>query len=140
MGFSAAVVLAGCDEETTTPSQTFALYVNIQTSHCVMQGGTVVGTGDFLAGASIELVATPHTDFTFEGWYDGENKLSYEPNYRFYMANRNLSLTAKFTRRYFDVSVILLGNGTINLTVDGEVLDESINDEYIFKARRGRSI
>lgn len=68
------------------------------------EGGTVSGvpTERVLEGDPVTLTATPHTDYVFLGWYNGENLVSNANPYTFNVTG-DLALTARF--QYVDPTV-----------------------------------
>lgn len=48
-------------------------------------------------GKSVTIIATTNAGYTFDGWYDGETKLTNELSYTFNMPSVNLQYTAKWT-------------------------------------------
>lgn len=62
-------------------------------------GGTasVSGGARFIReGSSVRIYANPNSGYEFEGWYDGETKLSELEDYMFPMPTRDVTLTARF--------------------------------------------
>lgn len=53
--------------------------------------------GELQCGIFIYVQATPKEGHSFDGWYEGNNKVSGEIRYGFSMPARNVSLVAKFT-------------------------------------------
>jgi uncharacterized repeat protein (TIGR02543 family) len=60
-------------------------------------GGTVSGSGTFAQNASVALVATPKSGYTFDGWYEGSSRVSTNANYAF-AATANRTLEARFVQ------------------------------------------
>ncbi len=68
------------------------------------EGGTVSGapTDKVFQGDKVTLTATPNTDYTFLGWYDGETLVSNSNPYE-HTVTADIALTAKFL--YVDPTV-----------------------------------
>ena len=62
------------------------------------ENGTATGTGDYLKNAQATVTATPNNGYNFDGWYNGETKVSTSTAYTFKVEN-DITLTAKFARR-----------------------------------------
>ena len=60
-------------------------------------GGTVTGGGSFKTGDSVTLRATANSGYLFDGWYDGNTKVSTSATYTF-SATANKTLQARFTQ------------------------------------------
>lgn len=60
-------------------------------------GGTVTGTGDYKIGDKVTLRANPSSTYSFDGWYDGTNKVSSTNPYTF-TVSAAMTLTAQFTK------------------------------------------
>ncbi len=58
-------------------------------------GGTVSGSGSYLKGETVTLVATPNSSYEFLGWYDGDTPKSALATYSFEVES-SITLTAKF--------------------------------------------
>ncbi|MCL2153243.1 MAG: GH92 family glycosyl hydrolase [Oscillospiraceae bacterium] len=84
-------------------------------------GGTVSGGGDYASGREAALTAIPDSGFAFEGWYEGDTKVSGDAEYKF-TVSRDISLTAKFIHAVTSVSIS--GSGSA-ITVKYDVLNES---------------
>ena len=68
----------------------------VQLSAKPAEGGNVSGAGQYAAGASVRIEATPNSGYTFAGWYNGGTLVSNSAVYEF-TANANVSLEANFT-------------------------------------------
>lgn len=60
-------------------------------------GGRVTGGGNYDAGAVVTLVATPNTNYAFEGWYEQNVKISGGGSTYIFNANADRTLEARFT-------------------------------------------
>ncbi len=78
-------------------------------SATAQEGGSVSGlpTGDIYSGDKIDLTATPDEAYEFDGWYEGDKKVSSDAAYSF-IAYKNVALTAKFKAKNFE----LIKNGS----------------------------
>jgi len=59
--------------------------------------GTVTGAGSYAANKNVTLVAEPKGGYVFDGWFNGEDVVSYDATYSFAMTKGDLSLEAKFS-------------------------------------------
>jgi hypothetical protein len=73
--------------------------------------GTTVGGGKFEQGEIIIISATAEIDWIFEGFYNGDVLVADTSPYTFEMPNDNLTLTAKFSKNVYVVSVEESGRG-----------------------------
>ena len=73
-------------------------------------GGSVntIG-GTYEEGSTVNLTATPNSEFIFTGWSNGstENPLTIT-------INANTTITASFTKRSYPLTVSIVGEGTVN--------------------------
>jgi len=84
-------------EEVPAPPDKPELFLHIQNELGQQNiGGTVDGYGEFLAGATVVIVAAPADGFYFEGWFEGEKFLSSLPNFEIIMPAFNHIITARF--------------------------------------------
>ena len=74
-------------------------------------GGTVTGSGSYDYGKTVTIKATPQTNYTFDGWYEGTTKISSNAEYTF-TVNKTVTLEAKFTGNKFSVAVNASAGGT----------------------------
>ena len=79
--------------------------------------GSITGSGSFLYGSNVTIIATPNTGVSFLGWYDNEdNLISSLLTYTFTMPYEDLEYTAKFAwTPYFitiDVNESTMGSVT----------------------------
>lgn len=70
--------------------------VRISVSANPANGGTVAGGGYVDEGAQVTVTATAASGYSFDGWYNGNDRVSTSTNYTF-TAETNLALVAKFT-------------------------------------------
>jgi hypothetical protein len=86
-----------------------ANFVAIYTLTVIKTGkGTVNGGGNFIAGATVKLTATPATGYTLQGWTPSPCANS------FVMPASNLSCTATFVPILYTVTPSKTGNGTVS--------------------------
>lgn len=69
---------------------------------------TVTGGGNYLAGSSVTLTATPRDDFDFMGWYSGSTLLSTDTTYTVSGISSKQELTAEESNT-FSAKVSLIG-------------------------------
>jgi len=60
-----------------------------------VNGGTVTGGGTFMEGTDVTLQATPNAGWTFDGWFDGNNRVSPNSTWNFSVIE-NRTLEARF--------------------------------------------
>ena len=74
------------------------------------EGGTAAGSTTTFKGDSVHVIASPNSDYAFDGWYNAaQQKVSTEADYTF-SADATVELTAKFIKV----------NTTANLVADGK--------------------
>ena len=82
--------------------------LNVKSEYTTMGTVTATVNGTSVTQAayssSVKVTATPKTGFTFEGWYDGMEKVSSTTSYTFTMPAHDVSLLAKFTAGQYTVS------------------------------------
>lgn len=78
------------------------------------EGGTVTGAGTYSHGSECTLNATPATGYNFDGWYEGESKVSAEVTYTFTVTGAR-SLDAMFSLKTYEIAV------TVNPVAGGTV-------------------
>ena len=76
-------------------------------------GGTVSGGGTYFEGATVTLTATPNSNYTFDGWYVNEVRVSTNATYSF-TADADRTLQARFTST--NVGVPTGGGGSASTT------------------------
>lgn len=82
------------------------------------QGGTTTGSGYYEVGETATVTATPEEGFKFQGWFEGDTKVSDETSYRFTVEN-NRTLSAKFIEVY-SITVIVEPHEGGNVTGAGQ--------------------
>ena len=78
---------------TVNAKQTYTISANADP----VGAGTVSGGGNYTAGTSVTLTATPNSGYRFVGWVEDGTTVSTNPSYIF-NADKNRSLTALFDR------------------------------------------
>ena len=86
--------VADTDEITVTVPASTTVTVTVVAG----ENGTATGTGDYLKNAQATVTATPNSGYNFDGWYNGETRVSTSTAYAFKVEN-DITLTAKFARR-----------------------------------------
>ena len=94
-------------------------------------GGTVTGGGTVLEGQSITLTATANDGYTFDGWYDGETKVSDAAEFTVENVTENKTYTAKFTK-----VVSRLLNTSWGLTKNKYTLFDKVKDDGVTSLNR----
>lgn len=80
------------------------------------EGGTVSGGGTGLAAGATLITATANPGYRFEGWYNGDTRLSTDVSYN-YDLTADATLTAKFVQVY--TLSIVASNGNITFSPIG---------------------
>jgi uncharacterized repeat protein (TIGR02543 family) len=81
-------------------------------------GGSVSGAGTYEHNKPVTVIATPTSDYTFAGWYEGSTMLSNNLSYTFNII-KNTSLSAKFEPKKFTVQVTQAGVSNATITGQG---------------------
>ena len=87
--------------ETDTESSTETLKnvsdIKKQVNVTAQSGGSVTGGGSYTISEYAKVTAEPETNYTFAGWYENDNLISKEKEYRFCVQN-NRNLSAHFSK------------------------------------------
>jgi len=78
--------------------------------------GSTSGAGSYEEGSAVTLGAVSDPGYNFDGWYEGETKVSSLPGYTF-TATRDMTLTPVFVpmqKGYLEVTTVGGGNVTLN--------------------------
>lgn len=86
---SSLFILISCKEEKLGNA---TLTLNTNMSDIV----TLEGSGEYKMKSDVEINAKAYLGYDFLGWYDGDNKISDELNYKFKMPKKDITYTAKF--------------------------------------------
>ena len=86
---SSLFILISCKEEKLGNA---TLTLNTNMSDIV----TLKGSGEYKMKSDVEINAKAYLGYDFLGWYDGDNKISDELNYKFKMPKKDITYTAKF--------------------------------------------
>lgn len=84
--------------------------------------GSVSSGGNILYDDNITITATPITGYKFVGWYDSDELISTDSEYKFSMPANNYNLTAKFERDYFTLVVSTNDSEMGSVTDGGSIL------------------
>ena len=68
-----------------------------QVNVTAQSGGSVTGGGNYTISEYAKVTAEPETNYTFAGWYENDNLISKEKEYRFCVQN-NRNLSAHFSK------------------------------------------
>ena len=71
-----------------------------------LEAGTVEGAGKKAGGVSTTITATAKQGCSFEGWYDGDEKVSSEATYTFVMPMSNKTLLVKWTYNEYELTLV----------------------------------
>jgi len=99
-------------------------------------GGSVVGSGGYIEGENVSLIATPNTGYSFVNWTENDNVVSTDLTYQF-IAESNRELIANFSLNTFLISTsenpsnggTTSGGGTYNY---GEIITVGATPELGF--------
>ncbi len=95
-------------------------------------GGTAQGTGTWttigtdtglynFAGDSVTVTATVNEGYTFDGWYEGDKRVSTSLSYSFNMPSSDYTITAKFTKNNpKSYNLITMANPADGGSVEGD--------------------
>ena len=111
-----AIVLSCSSDETSTPiTPPPAPIVKYTITLSAGEGGTVSNTGgEYEAGQTVNVTATPQGEYLFKDWSDGNTDAT-----RTITVSSNSTLTANFEKRKYPL--------TVNIEGEGEVLEEIVN-------------
>ena len=110
-----AIVLSCSSDETSTPVTPPAPIVKYTITLSAGEGGTVSTTGgEYEAGQTVTVTATPQGEYLFKDWSDGNTNAT-----RTITVNSNTTLTANFEKKKYPL--------TVNIEGEGEVLEEIVN-------------
>ena len=111
-----AIVLSCSSDETSTPvTPPPAPIVKYTITLTAGEGGTVSTTGgEYEAGQTVSVTATPQGEYVFTSWSDGNTNAT-----RTITVSSNSTLTANFEKRKYPL--------TINFEGEGVVIEEIVN-------------
>jgi hypothetical protein len=111
-----AIVLSCSSDETPTPvTPPPAPIVKYTITLSAGEGGTVSTTGgEYEAGQTVSVTATPQGEYLFKDWSDGNTNAT-----RTITVTSNTTLTANFEKKKYPL--------TVNIEGEGEVLEEIVN-------------
>ena len=111
-----AIVLSCSSDETSTPvTPPPAPIAKYTITLSAGEGGTVSTTGgEYEAGQTVSVTATPQGEYVFTSWSDGNTNAT-----RTITIGSNSTLTANFEKRKYPL--------TINFEGEGEVIEEIVN-------------
>ncbi len=75
-------------------------------------GGRATGGGTYTYKTNATLTATPNTGYTFDGWYEGTNKVSSNTKYTF-AVTADKTYTAKFKKNEYIIDVLASDGGAV---------------------------
>jgi len=109
------IVLSCSSDETSTPVTPPAPIAKYTITLSAGEGGIVSTTGgEYEAGQTVSVTATPQGEYVFTSWSDGNTNAT-----RTITIGSNSTLTANFEKRKYPL--------TINFEGEGEVLEEIVN-------------
>lgn len=109
--------------------------VRVTTKKNIDQGGTISDSAYVATGNEYTLKATPNKNYTFVGWYEGNNKISDSNITTVRGITSNREFTAVFAQSAYDISIIasptnggkVSGAGTYNKGSDAKLTAEPAN-------------
>ena len=109
------LVLSCSSDETSTPVTPPAPIVKYTITLSAGEGGAVSTTGgEYEAGQTVSVTATPQGEYVFTSWSDGNTDAT-----RTITISSNSTLTANFEKKKYPL--------TVNIEGEGEVLEEIVN-------------
>ena len=98
--------------------------------------GSATGSGTYIDGEDVTLVATPKQGCTFKGWFIGDVQISQDESYTFTI-DHNINIFASFEYNY-DITIndVINCNITYDRSLDNAnivLFNCSPNEEYMFK-------
>lgn len=110
-----AIVSSCSSDETSTPITPPAPIIKYTITLSAGEGGTVSTTGgEYEAGQTVSVTATPQGEYLFKDWSDGNTDAT-----RTITVSSNSTLTANFEKKKYPL--------TVNIEGEGEVLEEIVN-------------
>ena len=94
---------AQADRSLTANFEEVAATYTVSASCSPSEGGTVTGAGEYTAGQTVTLTATPAGGYSFVNWTENGTVVSTDATYSF-TASADRSLTANFERNIFTVN------------------------------------
>jgi hypothetical protein len=101
-------------------------------------GGTVSGGGAYADGASVTVVASPGSCYTFLNWMEGSSQVSGDASYTF-NATENRTLVASFTPKTYTIAASAGTGGSISPSGD-VVVNCGTNQTFTIAADTGYQI
>ncbi len=109
------IILSCSSDDTSTPVTPPAPIVKYTITLSAGEGGAVSTTGgEYEAGQTVSVTATPQGEYVFKDWSDGNTNAT-----RTITVSSNSTLTANFEKKKYPL--------TVNIEGDGEVLEEIVN-------------
>ena len=110
-----AIMLSCSSDETSTPVTPPAPIVKYTITLSAGEGGTVsTSGGEYEAGQTVSVTATPQGEYLFKDWSDGNTDAT-----RTITVSSNTTLTANFEKKKYPL--------TVNIEGEGEVIEEIVN-------------
>jgi len=102
---------------TSTYSVHFIPEYSIAATSNPSDGGNIIGSGNYLHGTHINLIATANEGYEFIDWTDNGVRVSTNASYSF-TVNANRALVANFKLKTYTLTTIVFGQGTVDKTPD----------------------
>jgi len=94
------------------------IWVTLTTTRNNVSAGTISTYNEKVIqpGTEVTIIATTNTGYTFDGWYNGDNRLATEEEYSFTMPSESVTYTAKWIPLKYTIT---LDNQVEGLTITG---------------------
>ncbi len=87
---------------------------NVSVTRNIANAGSVTGSGTYLKNANVVVEAQSNKGYTFNGFYQGNNKVSSDASYTFSMPENDVSLEAKWSLTNYSITYILDGGTSVS--------------------------
>ena len=98
-------------EDVVLTAQWEPISYDVTTAANPAEGGTVTGAGTYAYGTSVTVEAVAADGYTFQGWYEGEQLVSSDPEYTFTVTSAR-DLTAQFNKIVYNIKVDVTEGGS----------------------------
>jgi hypothetical protein len=128
--FLVSLILAvGCDPQQDAFEESLPDFYTLTTQVSPDESGTVKPSGgEFLAGNSVLIEATPADGYVFDRWEGDITGNSNPESIRF---NTNRTVTAHFSLKQYNLKIDIQGNGTVRETVVERSSDVTVRLEAV---------
>ena len=92
-------------DDTTKVVETTVKKYNVKVNKTIEDAATITGTGSFTINSNTTITIELNDGYTYEGLYNGENKLTDELSYTVENITADITLTAKFSAITYGLSI-----------------------------------